>query len=1151
MTYFDIKLNGDQAFCVDPDKPYGYGVHYREQKKIESQFIRRVYAWGAAGHQEDAQLLIWAMKKKGWFDQDMFWRNGSWGQNVVDQSYVNYTGDWGWSKKGEDNFVKYFGSTLKAGGSSNVSYTYDPKWIVPTGVCNCLDVSKEDIEKNGSTVKNCKRKFSAEYDTSDCMRWEGKTRCAVTMKVTDPEGQEFDAVYNAASLNNKNVNACKKIGEARDNGRDAYAQYEMEFWNNGIPSQYSGQMSSQNDSDIRNIYKDIMNTPPSKSLSVYEALPTDYSGEAPQRIISESPSDLPTAGCSNILYLLKLQYGGNVPQDMLDLLQKATGVTLVINGDTVQCSSRAKECVSQKTTKKVIGYKKKGFNPKFGAIMQPIFGGEITVTTYADDIDCGKVCENEYTKFLSTYGGDCNLFKSKIGDPENAHCIDGVSVTCDTVGPNTCDGLLPSYSGPQSDAKFKEFVNRITDKDKAVHNSDGTISCNACQPETKPGGAICKDKSATYFELKDATDDNGEPKDYCYHAGTAYQIDGQAKVGSKADDLSNSYCDVYCWESVGVNMPGAPSTPTDPAHAGKWFYWGMGNEQNGYFSTIETKRICWTQPKYSAFDTDWSTNETNITNSYNSYKALDDFVNADGYNTEKCTLTASCEDLDNGDPGYDCCMLYKPGTTKESGNCATGYTASSCAGNGNFKTGYGGRAAKCNKCPSGYTASGTSCEKDGTKYTRTVGSISGETSCYDGGQSDPESLVDNIKKKDRDDALKTLEGYIKKRQTLKDTLEACQSTSKVNKNTMYKYTAVMEFVTTEKNSLKDNGVTNYKLDGRLQDAIVSTTAPTGLYRTYNCNGNSGGLDANYVNPCQAADVTSWNAEDYSNTDFKWTYEGKYNFFYNEEFLFYAIKENMEVVNNVNDEYKPADYIFNKHLYYKEGYGFPISFSQHVGRFEIGMKISGLGNDGHFDKILDQNNPKEAYGYDFKNGEFCEYYVDNPNYCEECCEPPCDDGGDPNGLDIIYRVIEMGSGNNKKIFPGIEGKGRTIGSNWSEFIANDNEKYTNITSMGKIYDTTPMYTITLTPSTIGKIRSSNKSLREAGKDPYTSYRDKDNNVKITCDDKEDDSKTCVSSYITELILNGTITGTYAIQKEDLRLVKLADYKNCWKNGRLTC
>jgi len=74
-----------------------------------------------------------------------------------------------------------------------------------------------------------------------------------------------------------------------------------------------------------------------------------------------------------------------------------------------------------------------------------------------------------------------------------------------------------------------------------------------------------------------------------------------------------------------------------------------------------------------------------------------------------------------------------------------------------------------------------------------------------------------------------------------------------------------------------------------------------------------------------------------------------------------------------------------------------------------------------------------------------------------CEPKCKNSSSV----VVYRTIALSAP-----FPGKEGKGRTIGTNWANVST---DKYITSTSR---YDSNPMYEITLGPSEISKIRSYN-------------------------------------------------------------------------------
>ena len=138
---------------------------------------------------------------------------------------------------------------------------------------------------------------------------------------------------------------------------------------------------------------------------------------------------------------------------------------------------------------------------------------------------------------------------------------------------------------------------------------------------------------------------------------------------------------------------------------------------------------------------------------------------------------------------------------------------------------------------------------------------------------------------------------------------------------------------------------------------------------------------------------------------------------------------------------------------------------------------------------------------------------------------------------------------------IDGDGRTPGYNWASFInRKGGTPYKNITTTSVIYDNTPMYTIELTPTNIGKIRKDNTELRKEGKDPYTSYRDVNNKLKIKCDTKQDEMKSCVSKYVTTLMggnYNVITGGTFKVTNESQRLKMLSNYKTCYDNSNPNC
>ena len=103
--------------------------------------------------------------------------------------------------------------------------------------------------------------------------------------------------------------------------------------------------------------------------------------------------------------------------------------------------------------------------------------------------------------------------------------------------------------------------------------------------------------------------------------------------------------------------------------------------------------------------------------------------------------------------------------------------------------------------------------------------------------------------------------------------------------------------------------------------------------------------------------------------------------------------------------------------------------------------------------------------------------------------------------VVFRTVDL-----QNPFPGASGDGRTPGENWNSKSIVENEliKARGATGYG-LYNKEPLYTITLTPNTINKIKKYNES---------NNYSD----FNLDC---ENDSK-CVSTYLQELKREGIIT-----------------------------
>lgn len=703
--------------------------------------------------------------------------------------------------------------------------------------------------------------------------------------------------------------------------------------------------------------------------------------------------------------------------------------------------------------------------------------------------------------------------------------------------------------------------------------------CEPQVPEGMPDEGFCRDKGTPeLFELKDANDgvnDGDSINNACSSNNIAYKVDsGSNVVSSKDDELSTRYCSVYCWESLQAYLPqdftslGSKIDSSGFIISGRQFFWGI-DWKNNIFATINTRRVCFTKNiNYNQYQTDWNQNENNIVNTYNNYKKHIDFRNANGYTPEACKATQDCIG------GYQAGGAG-PWTATSKDNCINNGLACRCS-TGIVET-YPGQCESsgghweyqsttpsvCN-CPSGWTRNGNHCEKDGTKYKRDHNGISGTTTCYVDTPGNIESVVDHLKDSEINSLYSQLQNLINNRKDYYTAIKYCQTDRGSEK--YYKHIATM---TLETNQILDS---KYKVNKQLVSNVEHK--PITLM-TNNPNGRTN--TACYINVTtydqsqplsDGVNCADTNVDKFENVT--WEYNGINNFSYDDTFLFSVIQEgayfaNSFILQNIGDEVVRYD---------AQYHGIPVSFNFGTGVYEISVDINGLGNNGHFDRI--KNSSDFSYGYDFTKYT-CPVIINNMLYENDCRYKPCTDGSgmwcldtsfkspnncppkpdcttktcpvpsDTDGIDLVYRLIEMGAGNTSMIFPGIEGEGRNtrnaIGANWSSFISSKNEKYKYITTYKNVYETEPLYSIELTPSLITEIRSSNSDYRGAKLDPYTSYRDPDNKYKIKCNKETGEVHSCVSTYLTKY-MGSSITGLFATTDESKRIDLIQKYKTCY-------
>ena len=1163
--FINIKIGDKRGLCMDGNKYFGPLTPIYKANSFYNSYTLPItykkimtYANSSDSNVVNAQLAMW------------FVTGGGGELSSSSSSWITYYKKISSALSNDADTSYFFESADFCSGinpePANIYYAVKTR-------SECENVGVATTYANGICKSTNSGKVMMEYSTSE-KKWTLKNRdfwIKIYPNIDKIVSNINDFVSEGSTTGMEGIkafhDACKYINKDSNH----VANYNSYF-------SKSSTATHEEDKGRENIAKSVasdINGSSETNYTIFVPYDNDY-----QRIITTTPDNTTfDISCDNLLGALKNKYNFYKTdinqlvnnQNYLNEL-KALGeyVGKTFNPRFPSCKENT--CYKVSTIKSDPTMKKNPFyNPKIPGSSMYYLSWGFTNKTTVNTCECNMFEKDQ--SLISYYFGEdwtCEELKNTIAGIKS--CDKAAKIfKCDGGGgggKKTCSELLPSYPGYQNDAKFAEFKSRIEDSEKAIHNADGTISCNSCQPHVNVSSAVCKEKQTSFFELKDATvgDDGITPETVCYQNGTAYQIDGKERVLSYDATLGNSYCKVYCWESVVANMPGAPAE--GEAKGGKVMWWGTGTQESGEFAYLEPTRICWTKPDYAAFSTAWYANEDEVAQAVATYNAKESYNNDTDDNHVK--------------EGDSCCVGGS--THKEGKEEKCGMTASECqayigAENGcSYHGSKTGNAAYSDSSWCGGGGEKDVCDTDGHIYYKEeitsgeVKSASGKSFTGKSGvdKSDCTTSAPKATEFTVTNSKTEIENNIKDRQRLQNDINACQDTSRINKNTMYHLTAKISFTTEELTTLSKYGVKNTAVtldvprDGNGNPSVPDNAAVAtdgvvaGADKVYSCTSTS--YDGDYTNPCSGA-AKSWSITNYS--DFLWTYTSTFRFYYTQELLFYALKENMKLVNS---NAIPLDYIKNKNLYYKAGYGYPQSFKKYSGNYSIQVTISDLGNNSHFDEILKQTDSKEKYGYDFQDGHKCPYYLYNAIYDQEkekecktppcpstCKTPPCPDG--PSGLDVVYRLIDMGEGNINKVFPGKSGDGKTsrkIGANWYNFVYNGNEKFKNITTSSMIYDSTPMYTITLSPTTIGKIRDDNASYRSAKMDPYTSYRNPNNTIKIACTADEDENKTCVSSYITKLLTMGVIKSkNYGDVDEDKRLNALHKYKNCYTSGTKHC
>lgn len=264
---------------------------------------------------------------------------------------------------------------------------------------------------------------------------------------------------------------------------------------------------------------------------------------------------------------------------------------------------------------------------------------------------------------------------------------------------------------------------------------------------------------------------------------------------------------------------------------------------------------------------------------------------------------------------------------------------------------------------------------------------------------------------------------------------------------------------------------------------VSASALSGVISINDISGILGSTN------CQKQEYTE--LRDYANTSIYSKISEKYKYTMPEKTYRYIQKTDGKAVDQVS-----GDILTNKR-YIEIGYpNYPVYYKTPTGTYPMQLTYRNIGTNGHFVSSA-------IYS--------CKYKVINriiPCTGADCYDPDCvgehcdrnydNGGGDTglNGLNIIYRPISL-----TNPFPGETGTGRAAGINWTSSDINTYITKNRDVKENDVYKKTPIYSFTLTPASIKKIKGYNST---------TEYSD----FNLKCSSQKN-GKRCTSDFLKNL------------------------------------
>lgn len=601
-----------------------------------------------------------------------------------------------------------------------------------------------------------------------------------------------------------------------------------------------------------------------------------------------------------------------------------------------------------------------------------------------------------------------------------------------------------------------------------------------------------------------------------FNGGTKYTSDNTGHIAVETTNggiVGNSeYCKLFCYEEVETNFP----AKVMDVKAGQTFGWGQsGYGSSNKFGTVKVHKHCSNKKRtdaeglsgdgylYKKWENDYKANEKAIIEGHIRAGAAQEAQDHIRVTTSRCCLPSdyywycprrgSC---------YQRCNPTGTIAYASSSQAHTNPSDGSINGNWPGATTQGASASASSGCQPSYSYA----------YQSAYNSVKGQL------QSQESSALS------QSSSAKTNEPK------LLEKIRQCTN------NIKYVYKTVVTFSfdepTNHEYGPNDRMFSNHDelevkpligAEGYNENNVNKSTCTTKTVYTYSCSGSK--LSAKCTaSPTQVLDCKQ----------VTWDIKGEWEYNYPAgEFEWYSLKTNNKLMNGTNKTGEGDEF------FYSLGFGLPTAFTLTSGEYDMAVIVTNLGDhgeitdapgadynvaNGHFGPVATTYPEGKGFKYE------CTYEVDNdvfgydcvyengrltsnsPKYCDNSKDD--DSNGELVGIDVAYRLVSLlNAGDDiNKAFPGQDGSGRRMGSNWSE-VAGEISDILRADVYQQDRNGRPnlaMYEIFLDVRKIQEIRQDSKNFAGSG-DPYTSFE----NIKCAGDNQ----KYCASDFISELASTG--------------------------------